>query len=61
MRTIMRYLVTLADGRRFFFEDQDRAARFQSRNPGSAYGGYVAVPLDAMPPVLQRMVNDDKA
>jgi hypothetical protein len=51
--TILRYLVTLDDGRKFFFLTEDRARRFHGRNPGSVYGGYVVVPQSSLPPCIR--------
>ena len=51
---ITRHLVTLADGRRFWFADRARAARFADRHDGATYGGEMVMPDDALPPVLQR-------
>lgn len=51
--TIFRYLVTLADGRRFFLLTEDIARRFADNNPGAVYGGYVQVPQSSLPPCLR--------
>jgi hypothetical protein len=51
---IIRHLVTLRSGSRFWFVSEAKARAFSGRHQGSVYAGAQLVPADLLPSFLSK-------